>query len=216
MKKDIISGVYAIRNNNNNMYYIGSSFDIHNRFVKHKSRLNKGENGSKNFQEDWAKSKDKVEFELIIIEEVEHFLSKEELKNKEQVYINYYSKLGICYNHAHNAFGGNGKGELHPFYGKPVCIKTKIKISEALSGRKLSEEHRKNIGKSQIGHKRLTEDSIRRIKEKQRKLSDAQVLEILDRIKNREKLIDIKKDYEVSYSTIKGIKNGTAYSHVPR
>jgi len=45
-----ISGVHAIRNKLNNMVYIDGSFDIYNRFVKHKSRLNSGNNGSKKFQ----------------------------------------------------------------------------------------------------------------------------------------------------------------------
>lgn len=211
----IQSGVYAIKNSINGMYYIGSSSNIYNRFVKHKSRLNVGENGSKNFQKDWTNATDKSIFELIILETLVNPTTKL-LKEKEQYYIDLYSAKGICYNHCHNAKGGNGKGELHPFYGRPVPENTKEKISDTLTGRTLSVSHRTNIGKAQLGVKKHTEDSIRRIKEKQRKLTDTEVKEIIKRIKNGEKLIDIKQDYEVSYSTIKGIKNGAAYSHIPR
>jgi group I intron endonuclease len=55
----------------------------------------------------------------------------------------------------------NKKGQLNPMFGKPspnrgkiTSDEIKIKISEAHTGKKLSNEHKKSISKSLIGNKR--------------------------------------------------------------
>lgn len=88
------------------------------------------------------------------------------LKNLEIHFISFYNSYKKGYN---QTIGGDGqfgfhhsfetkqkisrlfKGENHPLYGKKVSDETRLKISLAHTGKKLSEETKKKIGTSQIG-----------------------------------------------------------------
>jgi group I intron endonuclease len=215
MAMNKIPGIYAIKNKINDKMYIGSSISIEHRFYTHKLNLSKNVHGAKLLQEDWD-NLGESNFEFIVLEELIN-PTKDQLFKKEQYYIDLYESYDTGYNYCKIASGGNGSGIKHPFYNRLVPDDTKEKISNTLTGRHLSKEHCENISKSQIGHKRITKEVREKISAKQRKLLDEEVKDILNRISYGETLISIKQIYtQVSYSTIKGIKNGCAYSHVSR
>ena len=61
-----LEGVYKIQNNENSKKYIGSSTNIENRFLRHKSLLRKGIHHNKALQDDWNKyGEEAFSFELI-------------------------------------------------------------------------------------------------------------------------------------------------------
>lgn len=163
-----VSGIYLIKNIKNQKIYVGSSSSIFSRFRKHKSALNSNTHGSKELQKNWNLMGSHC-FDLEIIEEMNN-ASLQDLKKREQYYLNWFKSKGIyCYNHCDNTNGGNGSGEKHPFYGRKVPLDIKQKISNTLKGRKLSDEHRKNIGKSQISHPKYTKELAKKIAKKNRK-----------------------------------------------
>ena len=206
-------GVYAIKNNVNNKMYIGSSKNIKRRYYTHVLRLQKNKHVSNSFNNDWN-TLGEDNFELLILEIVNDL---SQLKEREQYYLDKFKTYdnNIGYNHCHNSNGGNGKGEKHPFYNKQLSTDVKVKISNTLLNRNLTSEHKKNISKSQIGHKRITPEVAEKIASKHRKLNEYQVVDILTRIENGESLKSINRIYDfISYSTIKGIKRGASYSTI--
>jgi len=96
-------------------------------------------------------------------------LTEQEAWNKERELIAYYKNIGQCKTNLHEGgCGGNTgnynnpersrkisealkrrkpkKGADNPNYGKHLTLETKIKLSKALKGRKLSKEHKEKIG----------------------------------------------------------------------
>jgi hypothetical protein len=84
---------------------------------------------------------------------IEDNLSKNEASEKEQYYIKLYSK-----NNLKNSTSG---GEV----GFTFTPQVKAKLKKSLTGRKLSETHRENIGKSSIG-RFLSEESRDKLADK--------------------------------------------------
>ena len=84
MCRKIITGIYAIRNKINSKIYIGSSYNIHERWSYHKNVLNKKKH-SEVLQNDWILY-GKNCFEFIILEETE--LNDFILADREQFYLN--------------------------------------------------------------------------------------------------------------------------------
>lgn len=72
------TGIYKIKNDNNNKIYIGSSFDIEGRFLHHKYAMKAGTHFNKHIQFDFNKG-DSFSFE-VIKECDSKDLSKEEKK----------------------------------------------------------------------------------------------------------------------------------------
>jgi|LakMenE18May11ns_1017448.scaffolds.fasta_scaffold9729458_1 group I intron endonuclease len=129
---------YIGRDSKNNPNYYGSGPGIINAIKKY---------GKENFKKE-------------IIEECNDFDS---LVKREEYWLNYYDvgKNPMFYN-MHNSGIGNGAGENHPNFGKPVSDETKRKLRhahlgrpkskeavekmrKALTGRKLSIEHRRKL-----------------------------------------------------------------------
>lgn len=88
MKKDKVIGVYSITNILNNKKYIGSSYDIHERWKTHIKKLNKKE-GNKSFQTAWNKY-GIAKFKFEILEIHNEFILKNDLLNREQYYVDLY------------------------------------------------------------------------------------------------------------------------------
>ena len=137
--------------------------------------------------------------------------------------------------------GGKGpfSGKDHPMYGKSqeLTKETRQKISESLSGRTLSEEHKRKISESRMGEdnpmsgnkeaiekmansltgRNLSEEHKRKISEGNREesLSDSQIREI--RYLATETNINqskIANQYPVCQSDVSRIKNGKRWSSV--
>lgn len=84
--KNIISGIYSIKNIINNKMYIGQSINIYDRFCRHKNALKKKSHDNEFLQADWnIYGKNCFEFSII------EYCSVENLDNKEIYYINLYN-----------------------------------------------------------------------------------------------------------------------------
>lgn len=77
------SGIYKIKNLQNNKIYIGSSNNIKRRWQKHKALLRHGKHYNSHLQASWNKYGESL-FEFSIIE----FCTLDNLLNREQYYIN--------------------------------------------------------------------------------------------------------------------------------
>lgn len=89
--------------------------------------------------------------------------SKEELADKEKVWINdLYFTDDKCVNQKAGGDGGFASGF---WKGKHLSEETKHKISESLKDKQLSEEHKKHISEAQKGKKKHSEESRKKISE---------------------------------------------------
>lgn len=142
-------GIYKVTNLINSKMYIGQARNIKSRWSSHKSAYS-----TENTVLYRAMRKYGLEnFKFEVIEECK----EEELDNLEIYYIWYYN----TYIHAENSngynmtIGGGGSsglsGEKSNMYGKRHSEETKQKMSESQKGKVLTEEHRRNIGKTSKG-----------------------------------------------------------------
>jgi group I intron endonuclease len=81
--KQKISGIYKIINKINGKYYVGSSKNIHKRWLYHKEDLKNNKHHSQHLQRSWNKY-GFINFDFVIVEEI----LKENLQITEQKYLN--------------------------------------------------------------------------------------------------------------------------------
>lgn len=175
MNKEVHGIIYLIRNEINKKMYIGQTTlkggfderyygDISHTHNEHLKRSIK-KYGVENFYID-------KEFDIAY--------SQEELNKLEDMYIKLYETTDPKKGYNKMFGGSNGKhteetkkkmseakknkwkGENNPMFGRKLTDETKRKLSEAHKGKRLSKEHRENIGKSSKGRKH-TEETKRRI-----------------------------------------------------
>lgn len=130
------SGVYAITNTINGHRYIGSSVNIHNRWMHHTSSLNKNCHRNAYLQSAWNKYGAAC-FRLSVLE----FCDKALTMQREQFYID---TLRPDYNIA--------KDVIAPMRGTTLSDEHKAKISRGNKGYVKTEEHRKKLSESLMGH----------------------------------------------------------------
>jgi group I intron endonuclease len=157
-----MKGIYKILNTINNKYYIGSSKNIENRWIKHKKKLKSNRHRNVLLQNNWNKYGPES-FKLLIIEEVENVNN---ILNREQYYLDKLFKEDCdnILNIGRQAEGGdkvtnnpradsksrgstlnrriagkirgeNMKGHKSHFYNKHHTTETKNQISKKLKGR---------------------------------------------------------------------------------
>ncbi len=170
------SGIYQIMNKQNYRMYVGSSFNLKNRWKLHKKQLNKGVHHSVVLQRAWNKyGEDCFEFSEI------EFVDRKDLIDREQHYLDllkpeynickiagstagaeFYKsiehRLKLSISHKGRQCGKNNPmfgvhrfGAEHPMYGRNHSDETKHKISIALKGRPLSEETKQKQSISHMG-----------------------------------------------------------------
>lgn len=121
--KDIICGIYSIRNVVNGKRYIGQSVNIKVRWKQHESELKHGTHDNDYLQKSWNKyGPDNFIFE--ILEECD----RQELDDKERYYIHYYDTLNR--DHGYNLKDG---GQDHPKCKEQVCEKMSKIMKEVFS-----------------------------------------------------------------------------------
>ena len=98
-------GIYCITNLNNNKRYIGQTYDLKYRWMRHKSDLNCGSHHNKHLQSAWNKYGE----ENFIFEELE-YCSLEQLDEREIYWIGYYNSQNqeFGYNLADGGLGCRG------------------------------------------------------------------------------------------------------------
>ena len=122
-----MQGVYRIRNKIDDMRYVGSAQDFDERWGIHRKELQKGNHYNKYLQRAWNKYGGE-NFVFEIEEEVKG--SRKDAFDREQVYLDEGFELGILYNAARTAGGGDlgeevykkrsqtRSGKNSPMYGK--------------------------------------------------------------------------------------------------
>ena len=135
-------GIYGIQNKINGKIYIGKTgMNFGDRWDSHKSLLRSGKHFNIYLQNAWTKYGE-ANFEFLVIEDC----NVEELDDKERYYIKLYREQNLSYNLADGGEGG-------AFLGKHLPEETKRKIGEKnrmhMTGRKMSEETRNKMSKSQ-------------------------------------------------------------------
>ena len=159
-------GIYSITNTKNGKQYIGQSINIHERWKKHKYRLNKGIHINPHLQNAWNKyGKNSFEFKILKICKVKY------LSRFEKLYIRIFDTFKNGYN---RTTGGDANHKLSEdtkmkmsnvirsdefkkkvsennaryWLGKQLSNETKQKLSKAHTGKPLSDEHKYKLSKS--------------------------------------------------------------------
>jgi len=131
-----IGGIYQIKNIINNNRYVGSSAHLAARFRKHKNDLEAQRHHSRHLQNAWNKyGKDNFVFQILLL------CPENDLLKYEQAYLN----NGHCEYNIAVCAETSGRGIKR---SKETCTK----ISKALTGKSLSQEHRKKIGNAKLGN----------------------------------------------------------------
>ena len=152
-----MTGVYCIRNIENNKVYIGQSIDIKRRWRKHKSELNRNVHNNKHLQSAWNKyGKDAFEFNVLIE------CTEDKLDSYETEYIRLYHATDRQYGYCD--MDGGQKYRHHSEETKRKCGEKNIgrhlsqeiidNLRKINTGRPLSEEHKRKISESNKGRKK--------------------------------------------------------------
>jgi|688.fasta_scaffold418842_2 group I intron endonuclease len=235
----MISGIYKILNKVNNKFYVGSSINIKNRWVKHKALLRKNKHENEHLQHAWnLYGEDAFEF-IVMIEVEEIFLLKsieeniiQETKSFDRQFGYNKTKYTECPNRGRKMNEEQKKHLSILNTGRKMDEEVKKKISESLKGRVFTDETLKKMSDAKKGkiipHKEKLDNS-KRTKQFREKLSNFAKtrkgikngnsklnLEKIDLIKrdleeNILKIQQIAEKYNVSRSTIKRIKYGKTY-----
>ena len=141
------SGIYCITHIPSGLIYIGSSVNIHKRWISHKRQLRTGKHPAKRLQIMW----DVDGASAFDVYTVEYISSRLELVRREQHWLDLLDPCCpiIGFNTSGNAAGGCCSG--------PVSAEMRAKLSVILSGTKKSKSHREKIGAAHMGKTRSTE-----------------------------------------------------------
>jgi len=150
MNKISFCGIYQIRNLVNGKIYIGSSNNILKRWMDHKRDLKFKKHHCQKLSRAWNKyGEDNFIFEII------EQCSMDNLFSREQYWMNLKLYADSNDRRFHNfGYNDNRIANRPPkvdWTGRQHSEKTKRKISLSKKGKKLSDEHRTNIGKAVKG-----------------------------------------------------------------
>ena len=145
----MISGIYFITNKLNNHTYVGSSKNVNERLVCHRRKLKINKHVNPHLQYAWNKyGEDNFRFE--VAEEV----PVEELLIVEQYYLDLARITPWFYYNVNykSECPPNTKGQRYNV-GNKHSNETKLKISQALLGRRYTAETITNMSKAKLGNK---------------------------------------------------------------
>jgi|688.fasta_scaffold115490_5 hypothetical protein len=137
------SGIYRITNKVNNKIYIGSAYNLSNRFSTHKYSLRNNKHKNPHLQSAWNLY-DEKDFIFEILEIVE---DKTKIIEREQYYLD-------LYNPCDNSIGYNIAKKAGNTAGVKVSLETRQKQSESAKKRpkyKWTEEQKQNRKKTRKG-----------------------------------------------------------------
>ena len=127
-------GVYTIVHTASRKFYIGSSINVEQRLIHHRSKLNRGKHHCRHLQNAWVKyGGGAFEFVLSCVTE-----SEQECRDLEQAVLGTF--FDYTYNSKNTAVGG-GTGDLNVMRRPDVAKK----VSDARIGMKFSDDHRRNL-----------------------------------------------------------------------
>lgn len=136
-----VSGVYKITCKVNGKFYIGSSNNIHHRWIVHRCELNTHKHKNKHFQNAWNKY-GKDSFQIEVLEIVE----QDKLIEREQYYLDTMKPFGdVGYNLGLKANAG--------LFGRQLSDETKARMSASKKGIPMPEYQRIALSKILTGRK---------------------------------------------------------------
>ena len=203
-------GVYHIFCMANGKGYVGSSFDIHARFLYHKSQLRNNKHPNRHIQLAYNKhSGDSFIFYILANCPKEYRVKLEQWFKDKSIYDSRFNIREKCESNE----------------GIPLSDSAKEKLRIKATNRRHSEATKKMLSKLKID--RINNDSIYRDKlmrnivkntvgvgNPNSKLSDKDVIEIKNRIRNGERVCEFKGLYNCSDSMIYEIKRGASWTHI--
>ena len=182
-----MTGIYKIENKINGKVYIGKSKNIKKRWTGHICELNKNYHHNIHLQSAWNKyGEDNFIFE--VLEEC----TEDVLSEKEIYYIGLYNSTNDLYGY-NLAKGGEGGNNLK---------------------NRLSEEEYKEY-KEYVG-KKISESFPRGEDHFYAKLTEIQVIEIINKLQSGMKPKNIARMYNVSTNTIQDIKMHRTWKHLTK
>lgn len=184
------SGVYQIKNSVNGKRYIGSTVTVPKRLRTHRWALNNERHHCVYLQRAWNKYGEAC-FKFDLIEEVS---SRDDLIDREQVWLDRYSKEQL-YNSRLDAV----------IAGKELTEGTRLAISRANKGRKVSVETRAKMAAAKKGKPQSSEA----IKKRSGALKGRSLTE-----KHRRKISEANKGRTFSVETRKRMSEGSK-GHIP-
>lgn len=204
------AGVYIIRNNINNMVYVGSSINIINRLNWHYSALSSKKHYNTILQNSVNKyGLDVFDFIPIINCPPEYRFKLEQWFKDKSNFTTYFNIAKDC---------------TSPSAGISLSDESKRKISERNKGHKWSPEQKRRLSKKLRDKLKNEEEKLRRLKnlgEKRfgeksgtSKISDNQRLEVISKLNQGFKPVDIAKEYNISAGMISEVKAGRAWKHL--
>lgn len=155
--------------------YIGKTTDPHRRYRQHLSKrsLNRKKQTHKIC---WLKSL--LNQSLLPVQQVLEICDETTWEQKESNWISFYKSIGSNLTNGTDGGYAGFKSTYKSRKGKKLSEECKIKISETLKGRKLSDNHKKNISKNHAMRGKLGKDcpNYGRIHsdETKRKMSESQ------------------------------------------
>lgn len=163
-----ITGIYKITNSVNGKLYIGSAISIKSRFTCHKRLLQNNKHFNNHLQTSWNKyGEENFKFEILEI------ITSDLLQEKEEYYIKFFNSS--------NRFFG---------YNKRINCATNLGI-------KHSEETKKKLSISHLGHKRSKEAQIKISNSQYKKVcqidQNGKYIKTFDSMKQAEEVTGIKK-----------------------
>lgn len=213
---DIIIGIYRIINLANGKVYVGKSGNILERWNNHRKDLRSNKKRpNEHLQNSWNLY-GKENFVFMVIEEC----SLEQLKEKEEYYINlfesYKSEKG--YNIKKISSGLERHSEetkkkiSEANKGKTVSEKTRYLMSLASSGRKWTEEQKRNLSevrKNNYENSNLCElnKTYKGENNPNSKLTVQEIVEIREKFKSGRRKASLAREYKVGWSTIHRVVN---------
>ena len=154
-------GIYYIKNNITNQYYVGQSCNLKKRLRDHKNNLRNNVHHNKHLQSSWNKYGENF-FDFFII----CFCDKKMLNPLEEYYISFFNSFNEGFN---KTSGGDNipielsiskTGKNNPFYGKKHSKESKKKMSKAKKGKKLKKDHCMKIKESLTGKRHSLDRQI--------------------------------------------------------
>lgn len=144
-RKMRFSGIYEIRNLSNNKRYIGSSYNIHKRWLQHRWDLENKKHHSRHLQLSWDRY-GSDNFQIFVLEKT----GIENLETRERYYVEFYESTNGEFGYNETS-GGKGCPD------RKVAIETREKISNSNKGKRHSEISKTRISEAGIGRKHTKE-----------------------------------------------------------
>lgn len=147
-----IAGVYILRCANDNRVYVGSSVDIHRRFLSHIGFLRRGNHANRNLQMA-AKAYGLISFSVEVVEECDVAI----LRVREQHHLNrlMQTEEGVFNISKYTDCSMRGRtGESNPFFGCRHTEKTKSALSSMRIGKPLCTAVREKMSAAKKGKPR--------------------------------------------------------------